>query len=214
MPEFNDNLRLDHNYEEQVRNNYRTPASDPLVNPSLPVAPLDPLGMGMAAPLGISQEATPAADISSQPSPATDAHDSYNYQDEPSLYGINDIDHQSLKLYEERLIANKKRTKTGEVAVGKQVETETARASVSLEKERVIIERFDPQTEQIAAPGNAEFQAGEVARMELYEETPDIHKEAFVREEVSIRKEVERETVDAEETLRREELDLDTQGNP
>jgi stress response protein YsnF len=35
-----------------------------------------------------------------------------------------------------------------------------------------------------------------------------------VREEVNIRKEVERDTVDATETLRREELDIDTDGNP
>ena len=55
---------------------------------------------------------------------------------------------------------------------------------------------------------------GEVARMEVYEETADIQKKAFVREEVNIRKEVIHETVDATETLRREELDVDTDGNP
>ena len=49
---------------------------------------------------------------------------------------------------------------------------------------------------------------------EVYEETPDIRKEAFVREEVSVRKEVDHETVNAEETLRREELDIDTEGRP
>jgi len=50
--------------------------------------------------------------------------------------------------------------------------------------------------------------------MEVYEETADIQKKAFVREEVNIRKEVIHETVDATETLRREELDVDTDGNP
>lgn len=50
--------------------------------------------------------------------------------------------------------------------------------------------------------------------MEVYEETPDLHKETFVREEVRIKKEVEHEMVEAEETLRREELDLDVQGRP
>jgi uncharacterized protein (TIGR02271 family) len=50
--------------------------------------------------------------------------------------------------------------------------------------------------------------------MDIYEETPDIRKEAVLREEVSIRKEVEQDTVNAEETVRREELDLDTQGRP
>lgn len=45
--------------------------------------------------------------------------------------------------------------------------------------------------------------------MEIYEEKANVHKEAFVTEEVSIRKEIEHETVTAEETLRREELDVD-----
>ena len=48
----------------------------------------------------------------------------------------------------------------------------------------------------------------------MYEETPDIRKEAFIREEVSVRKEVDRETVQGEETLRREELDINTEGRP
>jgi len=50
-----------------------------------------------------------------------------------------------------------------------------------------------------------------VARIETYEETPDIHKEAFVREEVKVKKVVDQETVEAQETLR-EELDVDTEG--
>jgi len=37
--------------------------------------------------------------------------------------------------------------------------------------------------------------------MEIYEETPDIHKEAFVREEVKVKKVVE--TVETQETIRR-----------
>jgi stress response protein YsnF len=35
-----------------------------------------------------------------------------------------------------------------------------------------------------------------------------------LREEVRIRKEVEQDTVEAQETIRREELDVDTQGRP
>jgi uncharacterized protein (TIGR02271 family) len=58
---------------------------------------------------------------------------------------MNQQDHQNLKLYEERLVANKSRVKTGEVSVGKHVETETARVAVPVEKERVIIERTTPE---------------------------------------------------------------------
>jgi len=151
--------------------------------------------------------------VAQQPEDTTYDRDSYNYEQEPSLYGINELDHQTLRLYEERLVANKERYKTGEVAVGKRVETETARVSVPIEKERVVVERTTPaDAGRAVTPGDADFREGEMARMEIYEETPDIRKEAFVREEVTIRKEVDRETVDAEETLRREELDLNTQG--
>lgn len=44
--------------------------------------------------------------------------------------------------------------------------------------------------------------------MSIYEETPDIHKETVLREEVKVKKVVEQDTVEAEETLRREELDI------
>ncbi len=57
---------------------------------------------------------------------------------------LNDQDHQTFKLYQERLIANKTRTKTGSVGIGKHIETETARVSVGIDKERVVIERVTP----------------------------------------------------------------------
>lgn len=123
-------------------------------------------------------------------------------------------DAESIKLYEERLVVDKDRAKTGEVAIGKHIETETARVSVPIEKERVVIERVASTSTEAVVPGDMAFQSGETMRMEVYEETPDIHKEAFVREEVTIRKEVSQETVTAQETLRREELEIDTEGRP
>lgn len=155
-----------------------------------------------------------AADTSTAGASAYD-RDSYNYDRDPDLYNLDERKHQNLRLYEERLIASKNRAKTGEVAVGKHVETETSKVSVPLEKERVVIERTAPAGAGAAVePDSDAFRDGEVARVEVYEETPDIRKEAFVREEVSVRKEVDRETKEAEESLRREELDIDTEGRP
>lgn len=179
LPEYNERIMPDYDYEERVRGVYRTPAT------------------GTA------------------PESATYARDTYNYNNEPALFGLNDRDHQTFRLYEERLIANKNRIKTGEVAVGKRVETETARATVPLEKERVVIERVTPaDAGTVVSPGEVNFGEGEVARVEVYEETPEIRKEAFVREEVRVKKVVDHDTVDAEETLRREELDVKTEGEP
>ncbi|HEY9668830.1 MAG TPA: DUF2382 domain-containing protein [Coleofasciculaceae cyanobacterium] len=144
----------------------------------------------------------------------TYTRDTYNYDHDRTMYDTQERNQQKLRLYEERLLANKERHKTGEVAIGKHIETETAQVSVPVEKERVIIERTTPTGEREVTPGATDFREGEVARMEVYEETADIRKQAFVREEVTIRKEVERDTVDATETIRREELDVDVDGNP
>lgn len=189
LPQYDGNDDIDYDHEEQVRDVYRPAATAPLSGAG--TVPVD-----ASAPLDYDR-------------------DTYNYDRDPALYNLDESNHQSLKLYEERLIANKTREKTGEVAVGKRVETETAKVSVPIEKERVVIERTTPTDAGTAVtPGDMAFTEGEVARVEVYEESPDIRKEAFVREEVNVRKEVDRDTVNAEETLRREELNVDTEGHP
>lgn len=181
LPEYNDNMAIDYNYEERVRDVYRTPGAV-------------------------------ATTTSAQPQSYTSAD--YSYEREPALYGGNGQNNHTLKLYEEKLIANKQRHKTGEVAVGKRVETETAQVSVPIEKERVVIERMTPTNVREVTPGEVDFREGEVARVEVYEESADIQKKAFVREEVSVRKEVERDTVNTTDTIRREELQVDVDGKP
>ena len=193
LPEFNERTIADYDYEERVRNVYRSSYNTP-VNADYAVS---------------TPEAMGTTDY-----PNFDRNN-YAYDREPTFFGMNDRDHQTFRLYEERLIANKTRRKAGEVTVGKHVETEQARVSVPIEKERVIIERNTPMDAgRTVTPGDANFREGEVVRMEIYEETPNIHKEAFVREEVTIKKVVDRDTVDREETIRRERLDIDTDGNP
>ena len=121
-------------------------------------------------------------------------------------------DDGKIRLYEERLTVNKQREKAGEVTIGKHVETQTAQVAVPVERERIVIERTDGAGTAVA-PGTASFAEGGVAKVELYEETADIQKQAFVREEVSVRKEVETETVSTSETIRREELDVQSDGD-
>ncbi len=150
--------------------------------------------------------------------PAAYDRATYNYEQDSSLYDIPELDStsdgQSLKLYEERLIANKQRQKAGEVSIAKHVETETARVAVPVEKERVVIERNSPASTKPASAPNDAFRSGEVARMDIYEEKADIQKQAVVKEEVRVKKVVESNTVEATEQIRREELDIDTQGRP
>jgi uncharacterized protein (TIGR02271 family) len=201
LPEFDDRMTVDYDYEENVRNVYRPSAA---LESSAPLESSAALGTTPGAAAYETTTSTPVYD-----------RNTYNYTQDAVLYNTNEQDHQTLRLYEERLIANKQRRKTGEVAVGKHVETETARVAVPIEKERVVIERVTPaDAGQAVNPREAAFAEGEVARVEIYEETPDIRKEAFVREEVRVKKVVDQETVEAKETIRREELDVNAPGLP
>lgn len=193
LPEFNERTVTDYDYEERVRNVYRSSYNTPV---DADYAVSTPEAIGTTGYRNFDRN-------------------NYSYEQEPTFFGMNEHNHQTFRLYEERLIANKTRRKAGEVAIGKHVETETASVSVPIEKERVIVERTTPiDAGRTVTPGDADFREGEVIRMEIYEETPDIHKETFVREEVTIKKVVDRDTVDRQETIRRERLDIDTDGNP
>ncbi|MBN3958221.1 DUF2382 domain-containing protein [Nostoc sp. NMS8] len=200
LPEFNERQSLDYDYEERVRGVYRQPTDYVPVEAS---AALDPLAPPVAPP------------VAPLPTTPSQSRDSYTYENEPSLYGLNEQDHQTLRLYEERLIASKRRQKTGEVTIGKHVETDTARVAVPVERERVVIERVTPADAGTAVSGReADFREGEVARIEIHEETADVRKEAFLREEVRVRKVVDQDTVETQETVRREELDVNSGNLP
>ena len=197
LPEYDDDMTIDYDYEERVRGTYRGVDYDR--NDTVYLQEKGTEGYDSGAYTQQSGAYT---------------RDSYSYDREPSLYTHKETDgRQSLKLYEERLVANKDRFRAGTVTVGKKVETETAAVSVPVEKERIVIERTTPTDSTVVTPGDTNFVDGEVARVEVYEETANIEKQAFVREEVNIRKEVETETVSARETIRREELDVETDGD-
>jgi uncharacterized protein (TIGR02271 family) len=207
LPEFTDDLLLDYDKEEQVRGVYRSPT--PIVE-NAPAA--NGVGYAGATSAPATKNTEPMLDL--ETGYAGYDRGTYGYEKEPDLYDLNDQSHPNLKLYEERLIASKNRQKTGEAVISKRVETETANASVAVDKERVVVERIPVNSGTVVTPGEANFQEGEVARMDVYEEVPEFHKEAFVREEVRVSKVVDQETATAQEQLRREELDVDTEGRP
>jgi uncharacterized protein (TIGR02271 family) len=208
LPEFKDDMIVDYDVEEQVRGVYR---------PTGPrAAQAEPASYGVG--YGGSDSAPPTANTASildlEAGYAGYDRETYTYDQEPDLYALNEQNHPNLRLYEERLVAGKSRQKSGETVISKRIETETAQASIPIEKERVVIERVPTSSEAVVPVGEANFQAGEVARMDVYEEVPEFRKEAFVREEVKVSKVVDQETATAEERLRREELDVNVEGHP
>lgn len=235
LPQFSDDMTADYDHEEQVRKVYRP--STPLDSTTGLNSP-SALGVGYAGYDSAPTTANPVPTVdtstgyqgyerstqnavpSAVPTVGTNSdlqeydRDSYSYQREPDLYELHDEDPQGLRLYQERLVANKTRQKTGEALIGKNVQTETASVSVPIEKERVVIQRNAVASGAAVSPGEATLQEGEVARMDVYEETAEVRMEAFVREEVHVQKVVDQETVTLEEKVRREELNVDTEGNP
>ena len=209
LPEFKDDMTVDYEHEEQVRGVYRS-------NSNIPqdITTSAAQGVGYAGSISAPATANTLPTLDLEQGYTGYDRDSYAYAKEPDLYAIDEQNHPSLKLYEERLVAGKTRQKTGEAVISKHIETETAQASIPIEKERVTIERIPVNSGTAVAPGEANFQEGEVSRMEIYEEVPEFRKEAFVREEIKVSKVVDKETATAQETLRREELVVDNQGNP
>lgn len=215
LPEFDENTITDYDYEEQVRGVYRQ--SDVSTTTSVEKSgilesstPVETSGV-LETPTYL--ESTETTSLPTTKPPYT--RDTYSYEHEPDLFALHDENHQILKLYEERLIANKHRRKMGEVTVSKHVEMETARVSVPVEKEHIVIEHFIPENaDKEVFSGEADFHEGEVARMEVYEETPEVSKETFVREEITVKKVVERENFQTQDTVRREELDVNSPNLP
>ncbi|MCX5981920.1 MAG: DUF2382 domain-containing protein [Nostocales cyanobacterium LacPavin_0920_SED1_MAG_38_18] len=176
LPDFKDLQEIDYDYEERVRGVYRRPRGQAPLESSTPLE--SPIAVD--SPL-VSHErtiVTPAVPVE---------RNTYKYEEEPNLYNVNEQDHQNLKLYEERLVANKSRVKTGEVTVSKQSYTEMVTVSVPVQRERIVIEHTDAET-GVKTVSLTEADLGEGG--------------------VKIKKIVEQDTVEAEDTIRREELDV------
>ncbi|WP_351118885.1 PRC and DUF2382 domain-containing protein [Psychrobacter sp. SMN/5/1215-MNA-CIBAN-0208] len=117
----------------------------------------------------------------------------------------------TLELLEERLSVNKDRIVAGLVRVGKHVVTEERNVEVDLEEEHANIQRtnVDRPTERRIGDVNG----NETIEVELEAERARVSKETYVTEEVNVGKTTEHRTETIVETIQREELDIDNDGN-
>jgi stress response protein YsnF len=128
LPEFNESLKIDRDYEEKVRGVYRPAQTPPQMQPL--EAPRNTSVMGSGHP---QQPPMPAQPSGNRPMTSSDSDpyrqmpptspaqqapmtsqaeyydpNDYNYHQEPALYGMNQQNHSVLQRYEERLLAKKK----------------------------------------------------------------------------------------------------------
>ena len=117
---------------------------------------------------------------------------------------------QRLELLKDVLRVNKQRVQTGEVTLRKEVIAETQTVEVPLTHEELVIKRR-PVTEKEAVTG--EIGTGEAIRVQLSEERVTVEKRPVVSEEVIVGKRSVQQTEQVQETVRREELHTERQGN-
>ena len=117
----------------------------------------------------------------------------------------------TLELLEERLTVNKDRIVAGLVKVGKHVVTEERNVEVELEEEHAHIERTN--VDRVTDKRIGDVDGTGTVEVQLEAERARVGKETYVTEEVNVGKTTERHTETIVETIQREELDIDRDGN-
>lgn len=189
LPEYTSDTVVDPDYENQVRSVYRASSVETTAPVEMSV-PVEQMGR-----YAVVDQA-------------------YNYEQDPTLYGMSNDSHKRLRLYEERLVAEKVRQKTGDVTISKRIETDIDTAEVPVQREKIVIEIESVNGGTRVNVPDDSFKDGKVTRLDVYEEQANIRKEPVVYQEVNIRKEIETDKVTARERLRREELQVDKKGQP
>ena len=126
--------------------------------------------------------------------------------------GATDTGHDTWRIrrHEEQLGARTRREQAGEVRVDKDVVEETRSIDVPVTHEEVEIRRV--ATDRPADDASV-IDTGDSIRVPLTAETVDVVKEARVVEELEISKRPVTETRRVEDTVRREEIDIEPEGD-
>lgn len=120
-------------------------------------------------------------------------------------------DGETVRLKEEQLDVDKTEVQTGEVHVSKRVVEETETVEVPVEHEEIVIERRPVDSDE-EVTGDTTIEDEEMT-IPVTEEQIEVTKKPVVTEEVTIGKEKVTDTKQVKETVEKEELDIDTEGD-
>jgi uncharacterized protein (TIGR02271 family) len=125
--------------------------------------------------------------------------------------GSGATDAETLRLREEQLQARKTPVETGRVQLGKEVVEEEKTMDVPVSREEVFVER-NPVDRR---PADQPISSGESQTIDVpvREERLEVEKEPVVYEEVGVGKRATQETETVSDTVRREELRMDKEGD-
>ena len=113
-------------------------------------------------------------------------------------------DGDRLERREERLTVDKETQQAGSVHVGKHVEEDVQSVDVPVTREEVTIDR-----QSVDRPASGEAFTEDSIDVPVYEERVETGKEARVVEEIEVGKTATTDTAHAEDTVRREEFDIE-----
>ncbi len=119
----------------------------------------------------------------------------------------------AVEVVEERLDVEKSRRKAGEVRIGTEIETETVRREVPVEREEVIVEREAVEQPISAAEADRKLEgrAGEIS-VPVYREELEVTKRPVVTERLRIRKRSVQDTREVAAELRKERPTVEGEG--
>lgn len=139
------------------------------------------------------------------------------FSDDTSAFGNDATEEEKLRLHEERLNVDKERVQTGEVNVGKHVVEEEQSVDVPVEREEAYVERRPVnEGDTLGSDSNLtgdSFQENENIHVPLSEERVNVSKDDVVNEEIVVGKRKVQDTETVNETVRREEADIDEDTN-
>jgi uncharacterized protein (TIGR02271 family) len=118
---------------------------------------------------------------------------------------------ETLQLREEELQARKTSVETGRVHLGKEVVEEQRTMQVPVTHEEVYLERHP--VERRPADTAIDASESETIRVPVREEHVEVEKQPVVYEEVGVGKRVTQETQQVSDTVRREELRTEKEGD-
>ena len=163
-----------------------------------------------SAPAGDSYDSSATVDTYDSTATGTagmaDTADTYDSTATADTYA-GDRDDSVIERREERLTVDKQTEQAGSVRVGKHVEEEVQSVDVPVTREEVTLER-----RSVDRPAGGEAFTEDSIDVPVYEERVEVNKEARVVEELDVDKTAYTDTEHVEETVRREEFDID-EGN-
>ena len=140
--------------------------------------------------------------------PETDRAESYATDDAHRTSDVaTDRDDDTIERREERLTVDKHAEQAGSVHVGKDVTEDVQSVDVPVTREEVTVDR-----RTVDRPASGDAFTEDSIDVPVYEERVETGKETRVVEELDMEKTAVTDTEHVEDTVRREEFDIDTSG--